>query len=193
VPEPNVYVDSTALISLARIEQLNLLALLSSQIRVTRHVWTEVASSADLPGTPNVLEARNQGLLLVVGEGDPARYPTLDPGESSVLSAALAQRAYVVMDERKARRLIEKDTVIRQSPAGVTGVLGGELVGDVPGVGQWPGKPIELADDQRVSRPHGRHRFAQAGTCAVRPGQAVVDEDVFFVHAEREQRVPLHG
>lgn len=63
--------------------------------------------------------------------------------------------------------------------------LGGELVGDVPGVGQWPGKPIELADDQRVSRPHGRHRFAQAGTCAVRPGQAVVDEGVFFVYADR--------
>jgi hypothetical protein len=41
--------------------------------------------------------------------------------------------------------------------------LGGELAGDVPGVGQWPVKPIERADDPRVSLPHGRHRFAPAG------------------------------
>ncbi|MGH2560389.1 MAG: DUF3368 domain-containing protein [Thermomicrobiales bacterium] len=122
--EPNVYADSTALIGLARIGRLDLLALYSGQVMVTSHVWLEITETTDMPGVPELNGAREQGLLVIVDEGDPDRYPTLDPGESTVLSAAVATRAHVIMDERKARRLIETDPDLTQSIASVTGVLG---------------------------------------------------------------------
>jgi predicted nucleic acid-binding protein len=122
-PRP-VYVDATALISLARIDRLDLLTLLPGPVRVTRWVWDEVVGDAAKPGVAALLQASEERMLLVVEEGDPDAYPQVDPGESTVLSAAAAVGAIVLIDERKARALIEADPVLRRSIAQVSGTVG---------------------------------------------------------------------
>ena len=63
----------------------------------------------------------------------------------------------------------------------------GELVGDVAGVGQRAGEPVELGDDERVAGAAGGERLAQAGPVAVGAGEAVVDVDAVRLDAERLQ------
>lgn len=60
----------------------------------------------------------------MVDEGDPDRYPELDPGESSVVSAAAAARAMALLDERKARTLVSRDPDLARAIPRVTGILG---------------------------------------------------------------------
>jgi predicted nucleic acid-binding protein len=121
---PRVYVDATALIGLARIGQLDLLELLAKQVSVTAHVWREVAAEPSRRGTSALLNAEAAGRLIVVAEGDPAAFPQLDAGESTVLSAASAVGGIVLIDERKARTLIEADPRLKQAIRAVTGTLG---------------------------------------------------------------------
>lgn len=121
-----VYADATVLIGLGRINRLDLLTLLPSPIYVTERVWEEVANDSDKPGVVAIRQARDQDLLAVVAEGDPHAFPQLDPGESTVLTAAAAAGAAVLIDERKARALIATDPklkgVIRQA-SGIIGLI----------------------------------------------------------------------
>lgn len=119
-----VYADATALIGLARIDRLDLLDLLPTPIFVTERVWAEVASDPGKPGVEALLSARERGLLSVVFEGDPAALPELDAGESTVLTAAVAVQGAVLVDERKARALIERDPRLRASIAQASGIVG---------------------------------------------------------------------
>jgi predicted nucleic acid-binding protein len=118
------YADATTLIGLARIDQLDLLTLLPEPTRVTGWVWEEVAGDPDKPGVAALERARDAGLLVVVEEGDPEAFPQLDPGESTVLTAAAAARAAVVLDERKARALLELDPQLKRAIRQVTGIIG---------------------------------------------------------------------
>jgi predicted nucleic acid-binding protein len=118
-----VYADATALIGLARIDRLNLLTLLATPIYVTERVWKEVASDPARPGTAALL-VQDEGLLAVVEEGDPDAFPSLDEGESTVLTAAAAVRASVIVDERKARSLIDTDPDLRRCIRHATGIIG---------------------------------------------------------------------
>jgi predicted nucleic acid-binding protein len=118
------YADATALIGLARIDHLDLLTLLPTPTRVTARVWEEVAGDSDKPGAAALERAREAGLLVVVAEGDPEAYPQLDPGESTVLTAAAAARAAVILDERKARALLELDLQLNRAIRHVTGIIG---------------------------------------------------------------------
>lgn len=93
------YADATALIGLARIDRLDLLMLFPLPIRVTRYVWEEAAGDPVRPGTSALRQARSDGILTVVDEGDPAAFSRLDAGESSVLSAAAKAAAGVIIDE----------------------------------------------------------------------------------------------
>jgi len=119
-----VYADATALIGLARINRLDLLTLLSSSVAVTTRVWSEAVGDPDKPGVAALLQARERGLLVVVEEGDPNAFPQLDPGESTVLSAAAAARATVLIDERKARALVETDQHLKGAIRQVSGIIG---------------------------------------------------------------------
>jgi uncharacterized protein len=103
---------------------LQLLRLLHSPVRVTTTVWDEVQRDPTKPGADRLVEARHQGLLAIVDEGDESAYPQLDEGESSVLSAAAASRGIAIIDERKARHLLTTDTDLRQSIRASIGIVG---------------------------------------------------------------------
>ena len=122
--EPRVYAGATALIGLARIRRLDLLTLLPTPICVTRQVWNEVTGDLLKPGAVALQESGAAGLLSVVDEGDPAAFARLDAGESTVLSAAASTRTAVLVDERKARALINTDPALRGTISQVTGPLG---------------------------------------------------------------------
>lgn len=124
MPPARVYADATALIGLARIGRLDLLDVLARPVHVTERVWQEVASDAGKPGVSALVAARAQGRLLVVEEGDPTAYPELDGGESKVLTAAAAAGAAVLLDERKARALIERDPHLRDAIQHASGIVG---------------------------------------------------------------------
>jgi predicted nucleic acid-binding protein len=116
VTGPRVYADATALIGLARIDRLDLLDLLSvlaTPIHVTAVVWDEAVGDIAKPGVPALERARLARLLVVLDEGEPEAFPQLDPGESTVLTAAAAAGAVVLLDERKARALITADPGLR--------------------------------------------------------------------------------
>jgi predicted nucleic acid-binding protein len=74
------------------------------------------------------VQARDDGLLRIVDEGDTTAYPQLDEGESTVLSAAQVAKAAVLIDERKARNLIQSDPHLQHDLAWVSGLLGLLLV-----------------------------------------------------------------
>lgn len=121
-----VYADATALIGLARIDRLDLLLLLPQPVLVTAQVWVEVTGDPEKPGVRALPKARREGLLSVVEEGDPSAFPQLDDGESTVLSAAAAATATVLIDERKARVLIKTDPELRKAirqPIGIIGLI----------------------------------------------------------------------
>lgn len=118
------YADATALIGLARIGRLDLLTLLPTPVYVTAQVWEEAGGDASKPGVVALQEARAKGLLAVVDEGNPQAFPRLDPGESTVLSAAAAAQAAVLLDERQARALISADASLRHSIRQATGIIG---------------------------------------------------------------------
>ena len=118
------YADATALIGLARIDRLDLLTVLPLPIRVTAHVWNEAAGNPAKPGAERLRRAHAAGILAVVEEGDPAAFPRLDAGESTVLSAAAVAGAAVIVDERKARALIRSDSKLRATIPQVTGLIG---------------------------------------------------------------------
>jgi predicted nucleic acid-binding protein len=124
VAYPKIYADATALIGLARINRLGLLALLRTPIYVTTRVWDEVAGGPERAGVVALRQAREAGLLAVVAEGDATAYPELDPGESTVLTAAAAARAAVLLDERRARAFIAGNAELRGAIVQVTGVIG---------------------------------------------------------------------
>ncbi|MHB0874977.1 MAG: DUF3368 domain-containing protein [Anaerolineae bacterium] len=123
-PDLRFYADATALIALARIGRLDLLTLLPQPICVTRRVWDEVTGNQSSPGAELIRLARETGLLALVAEGDPAAFPRLDAGGSTVLSAAAACHGAVLIDERKARALIKAETALRGAIRAVTGVVG---------------------------------------------------------------------
>lgn len=101
-----------------------MLTLLPVPIKVTEHVWHEVADSPTKPGVEALVRARDKGLLQIVNEGDSHAFPQLDEGESTVLSAAASAHAGVLVDERKARRLLLADESLRRQISWVSGLLG---------------------------------------------------------------------
>lgn len=119
-----VYADATAIIGPGRIDRLDLLGLLAVPIDLTTRVWEEVAGDPERPGAAAVFRARSAGLLVVVDEGDPNAFPRLDPGESTVLTAAAAARAGVIVDERRARALLKTDPRLSQRIPRAIGTVG---------------------------------------------------------------------
>src|SRR5215212_7268037 len=111
-----VYADATALIGLSRIAHLHLLTLFPIPVRVTAQVWAEATDDPGKPGVAALWQALDDGLLAVVDEGSVGAFPQLDPGEATVLTAAAAARAAVLVDERKARRRLTRSRRSRILP-----------------------------------------------------------------------------
>jgi predicted nucleic acid-binding protein len=97
---------------------------LPSPTRATRRLWHEAAGDRTKPGVSELLRAREVGLLVIIDEGDPEAFPELDPGESTVLTAASSAGAIALIDEREARALIEADARLSGTIRQATGVVG---------------------------------------------------------------------
>jgi hypothetical protein len=63
----------------------------------------------------------------------------------------------------------------------------GQLVQDVPGVGQGAGDPVELGRHKGVGGPAGGQRQRRPGPVPICAGQAVVDVGAIVAEAERVQ------
>jgi predicted nucleic acid-binding protein len=95
---------------LALIRQLDLPArTLQTAIWVTDAVWEEVAGDPAWRGARDIIEAERQGLLHRTEAGGPETFPGLDPGESTVITAAAERGAWVIIDDVRARLRIERD------------------------------------------------------------------------------------
>jgi predicted nucleic acid-binding protein len=107
--------DATPLIALARIGRLDLLDVLPVPILVAVTVWNEVAGDLSRPGAVVLERARDDGILAVIDAGDAHAYLQLGPGENATITAAAEIGAAVIVDERKARRLLREDPELRGS------------------------------------------------------------------------------
>jgi predicted nucleic acid-binding protein len=94
----------------------------------------KATNDATKPGVPALHQAVQLGLLASVEEGNPDAFPSLDPGESTVVSAAAASGAMALVDERKARALIASDPRLVTTIPHVTGILGVLLLAKHRGV-----------------------------------------------------------
>lgn len=166
------YADATALIALARIGRLDLLRLLPTPVLVTARVWDEVAADPPKPDVAALRQALAERLLIVVNEGNPQAFPQLDPGESTVLTAAAETRSAVLVDERKARSLIATDPHLKAAIPLVTGVVGLILVAKRQGYIHAV-KPLldDLVDQRfRLSPTLYRDALREAGEMEEPPG-----------------------
>lgn len=111
--QPGVYVDASPLIALALIGHLDLLQVLAQPVWVTNAVWDEVAGDPNWPGAEVVIQAEADGIVTRIDAGDRKAYPQLGQGESTVLSAAAASGAFVVVDDLQARTVIARDPYLR--------------------------------------------------------------------------------
>jgi hypothetical protein len=68
-----------------------------------------------------------------------------------------------------------------------------ELIEDLASVGQRPGEPVELGNDERVAVAACRQRLAQARPIAIGAGESVVDVDAFRADSKCRQRLALRG
>ena len=95
-------------------------------------------------------------------------------------------------------------TFEQQPPDRVSGVIdgrtqgeadlpAGQLVGNRSGVGQGPGKSVELGHHQGVAGAAGGECLTESGSLAVGAGQAVIDVDPVGLDAQAEQGFAVCG
>jgi predicted nucleic acid-binding protein len=104
-----VVADTTPLLYLSRIGQLELLRALHQQIVVPATVWQEVVGAR--PDAPGVDLLRDASWIVISGEAeragvDPALTEALDAGEAAAITLAEILTANLVLiDERKGRAM----------------------------------------------------------------------------------------
>jgi predicted nucleic acid-binding protein len=124
MPEPTrvVIVNTTPIIALALIEQLDLLPRLYGRVVIPPAVQTEVLQGG-AQGI-GVTEIQNANWIRVIALTDPRRadsLPDLDRGEAQVIALAQELRAdLVVIDERLARKYARR---LKLKLTGTLGVL----------------------------------------------------------------------
>ncbi len=153
MPEPSrvVVVNTTPIIALALIEQLDLLPRLYGQVVVPPAVQAEVLKGG-AQGI-GVAEIRSAEWINVIALADPRRVgllPDLDRGEAEVIALAQELRAeLVIIDERLARKYARR---LKLELTGTLGVLlrakqRGFLLAIHPLVDQLVQGGIRLGDD----------------------------------------------
>jgi predicted nucleic acid-binding protein len=121
-----VITDSSVLIHLTKIGQLDLLRRLFGEIVITPSIWREVVERGDLRvGVSEVSQARTSGWIKVVAPTNDALLlllkRELDDGESEAIALAVEKRAdLVLLDEGEARRIAD---LYGLAKTGVIGIL----------------------------------------------------------------------
>ena len=111
-----VVADASPIIALAQIHQLDLLHQLFGPIDIPPAVYAEVADSPDLAsGIPGWARLRTATDSQVV---DGLRQQ-LDTGEAEAVALALEQRALLIIDERRGRRVAQALSIPRIGTLGV--------------------------------------------------------------------------
>ncbi|MBI3881167.1 MAG: DUF3368 domain-containing protein [Verrucomicrobia bacterium] len=117
--EAAVIADSSPLIGLARIGQIDLLKRLARRVVVPAVVWSEVTQLPNLPGASVVLAC--QWIEIAPPNDGPDQNPfvQLDPGESAALQLAQTiPGSLLLLDDDQARR------VARRLGLRMTGTIG---------------------------------------------------------------------
>jgi predicted nucleic acid-binding protein len=126
-----IVVNSGPLISLARIEHLDLLPRLFGEILVPGAVFTEVTRDLSLPGAAAVQEA---DWLIVCDVADRSAVDRLsfwlDAGESEVVVLAQEHGVTAAIDERRARNLAAALGVAQTGTVGI--LLAAKRAGLIP-------------------------------------------------------------
>jgi predicted nucleic acid-binding protein len=118
--------DSSTLMHLARIGQIELLRDLYGSLTIPPSVWREVVSEGKgRPGVNEVVAAHQAGWLQVDKIADESHLRLLsrelDDGEAEVLALAIERSAdLVLLDETEARRIAD---LYRIAKTGVIGIL----------------------------------------------------------------------
>jgi predicted nucleic acid-binding protein len=122
-----VIADAGPLIALAGVHALHLLTQLFGEVFLTQTVWNEIfPQKAAFDDTPYLHAALQHPEFCIVETGAPTvSFPTLDPGEASVIGLALIWRdqgveTLLVMDDLAARREAQQAGL---SVIGVVGVI----------------------------------------------------------------------
>lgn len=121
-----VITDSSVLIHLTKIGQLDLLRRLFGEIVITPSIWREVVERGDLrAGVSEVSQARTSGWIEVVAPTNDALLlllkRELDDGESEAIALAVEKRAdLILLDEGEARRIAD---LYGLAKTGVLGIL----------------------------------------------------------------------
>ena len=190
MPDRPIYADASPLIGLARIDRLDIVRALPIPVRVTEQVWEEVTASPDRPGAQRLREAERSGLIVVVREGGPGEYPSLDAGKAATISAAREAGGAVIIDEQRARRLLESDPTLRSRvPYMTTAALlvRARRQGQIPSVRQLLDRLREESFPLRVPVNENTLEAARQWPTCVRP------HDVRLFGQSRSHRLPLVG
>lgn len=132
--EHTIYADASPLIALARIDRLDILHALSLPVYTTAAVWQEVVADPSRPGQSALDVARTTGLLTVVSEQNSSLWPPLGLGEATTLSAASKARAAVLLDDRQARRLLQRDPMLAATIPSMIGTVGAVVLAQQRGL-----------------------------------------------------------
>lgn len=115
-----IVADTGPLIALSRIDKLSILPRLFTRTLVTETVLAECLARPDRPEGVAIGAAFDAGHLILEADVANDRDWNLDAGEATVISAALARRAGILMDDRAGRRVAG---ILGIPVIGVLGVL----------------------------------------------------------------------
>lgn len=115
-----VVADAGPLIALGRLDRLDLLPRLFSEIQVTSTVFDECLAHPALLDAQRIAAAAAAGLITRAPDTVQAREGPLDPGESSTIARARAIGAGLLMDDRAA---VEHARAIGLKVIGTLGIL----------------------------------------------------------------------
>lgn len=100
-----IVADTGPLIALSRIGRLSVLPVLFTRTLVTETVLAECLARPDRPEGAAISAALDAGQLTLEADVVDNGEWSLDAGEATVISAALARRTGILMDDRAGRRV----------------------------------------------------------------------------------------
>ncbi|MDP1903979.1 MAG: DUF3368 domain-containing protein [Pseudomonadota bacterium] len=100
-----IVADTGPLIALSRVMPLSVLPAIFGQVWLTQTVLAECSARPDRPEGAAILAAVADGSMQIRPDMPDSLDWDLDPGEASVIAAALALQARVLIDDRAGRRV----------------------------------------------------------------------------------------
>ena len=118
-----IVADAGPLIALARLDSLSVLSACFTRVVVTETVLAECQARPDRPEGMVIAAALDAGWLALVSDTANDSDWGLDAGEAMTISAALKQRAGILMDDRAGRQVAHRLGIPVIPVIGVLGVL----------------------------------------------------------------------